>query len=137
MEKEETKIVSVEKRKKHDSNVQRLENDLKEATAAMNGLKFKVTIGISISYIFLYRLVSAQYSGHIVARLPFMPIQLVRNLAHRGIKPNTVYDCGFGLIYTLATMALKQNVQKALGFAPTRSAYDASRAAQRAARASQ
>lgn len=134
VEKEEIKIVPVDKRKAHERAVARLEEDVKDATNKLSALKFRATILTSVGFFMLYRVVASSFSGRIVARLPFEPIKIVQNLTHRGLpEKSDIRDCGFGLIYTLATMALKQNVPRLFGFAPPRSAFDPSKAAARAA----
>jgi calcium load-activated calcium channel len=125
--------VSVDKRKAHERNIIRLEQEVKEATAAMNGMKTRATIATSIGFFMLYRNVSSSYTGVVVAQLPFLPFEILSTLTHRGLESENVRDCGFSFIYTLTTMAFKQNVPKLMGFAPPRSAYDATRAAARAA----
>lgn len=134
MEKEEARVVAIDKRKQQEKVVTRIEDELKDATTKMNGLKLKTNILVGVMFFFLYRMVAAKWTGVVVARLPFMPIRIVQNLSHRGIEGNDVYECSFGLIYTLCTMGLKQNIPKLLGFVPPRSAYGAMRAADRAAK---
>lgn len=112
----------------------RLEEDVKDATNKLSALKFKATAATSIGFFLLYRVVASNFTGHVIARLPFEPIKIVRNITHRGLSEQSdIRDCGFGLIYTLATMALKQNIPRMFGFTPPRSAFDPSKAAARAA----
>lgn len=132
-EKEEGKLVAVDKRKAHERTITRLEEEVKEATSKMNGMKMRSTIATSIGFFMLYRSVATSYGGIVIARLPFVPFKMLRSFTHRGLPEEDVYACGFGFIYSLATMAFKQNLPKALGFAPPRSAYDPSKAAARMA----
>lgn len=132
-EKEEGKLVAVDKRKAHERAITRLEEEVKEATSKMNGMKMKSTIATSLGFFVLYRTVASSYAGIVIARLPFVPFKMLRSFTHRGLEEEDVYACGFGFIYSLATMAFKQNLPKALGFAPPRSAYDPSKAAARMA----
>lgn len=127
------KLVSVDKRKAHDRYITRLEEEVKEATSKMNGMKMRSTIATSIGFFMLYRTVASSYSGLVVARLPFLPFKMLRGFTHRGLESEDIRDCGFGFIYSLATMALKQNIPKLLGFSAPRSAYDPSKAAARIA----
>jgi calcium load-activated calcium channel len=117
----------------HEKVVSHLEEEVKKATTEMNGMKFKTNIASSLAFFVLYRYVSSSYSGTVVARLPFLPFKMLSNFTHRGIDGDDLHDCGFGLIYSLATMAVKQNVPKLLGFTAPRSAFDPSKAAARAA----
>ncbi len=68
-----------------------------------------------------------------MARLPFVPFKFVEAFTHRGVSTEDVQDCGFGFIYTLATMAARNNIPRMLGFVSPRSAFDPSKAAARAA----
>lgn len=106
-----------------------MESELKEATAKMNGMKLGVNIGSAVAFFFLYRGVASRWTSVPVAMLPFVPLRIVQNLSHRGLEGDDVTQCSFGLIYTLCTMGLKQNIPKILGFAPPRSAFNMSRVA--------
>lgn len=106
---------------------------MKDATNKMNSMKMKSNLASSFGFFLLYRFVAARYTGVVVARLPFEPFKLLRSMTLRGIETDNTTLCGFGFIYTLATMALKTNIPKLLGFAPPRSAFDPSKAAARAA----
>lgn len=132
-EKEEGKLVPVDKRKVHERTITRLEEEVKDATSKMNWMKMRSTIATSIGFFLLYRSVATSYGGIVIARLPFVPFKMLQSFTHRGLSDEDVYACGFGFIYSLATMAFKQNLPKALGFAPPRSAYDPSKAAARLA----
>jgi calcium load-activated calcium channel len=132
-EKEEAKLVAVDKRKAHERNLARLEEECKEETNKMNGMKMRSTIFSSLAFFILYRTVASSYGSVVVARLPFVPFPLLQNLTHRGVDGVDVCDCGFGFIYTLATMGIKSNVPRIFGFVAPRSAFDASKAAIRAA----
>lgn len=125
--------MSLDKRKAHERGLARLEEEVKDATNKMNGMKMKSNLASSLGFFLLYRFVAAQYTGIIVARLPFEPFKLLRSMTSRGLDTDDITLCGFGFIYSLATMALKPNIPKLLGFAPPRSAFDASKAAARAA----
>ena len=134
VEREEAKVVSIDKRKAHDKYLGRMEEELKEATARMNGLKLKTNISAGIFFFFLYRAIARNWTGIVVARLPFIPIRFVQNISHRGLPGTDVTECSFGLIYTLCTMGLKQNIPRMLGFKPPRSAFTSQRLADRASR---
>ena len=57
-----------------------------------------------------------------VAKLPFVPISMVQGLSHRNLKGDDLTDCSFIFLYILCTMSIRQNIQKLLGFAPSRAA---------------
>lgn len=134
--KEDAKIVSVEKRRKHEKVIESIEDDLKSAAQRMDAIKFKGSIVTGIVFFFLYRMVAAAWMGEVVARLPFLPIKVVQSLSFRGLTGDDTYNCSFGLIYTLCTIGIKANIPKALGFTSPKSAFNASRMAARQQRKS-
>ncbi len=125
-------LIPVDKIKSYEKGVARMESELKDATSKMNGMKLTTNIGSAIAFFFLYRQVAAYWTGVAVATLPFYPLRIVQNLSHRGVPGNNLRDCSFGLIYTLCTMGLKQNIPKLLGVTPPRSAYNMNRVAAQA-----
>ena len=62
------------------------------------------------------------FDGRVVAKLPFTPIYWVQGLSHRNLLGDDMTDCSFIFLYILCTMSIRQNIQKALGFAPSRAA---------------
>ncbi|KAL1458554.1 hypothetical protein WDU94_008692 [Cyamophila willieti] len=63
-----------------------------------------------------------KFDGKIVAKLPFTPISWVQGLSHRNLAGEDHTDCSFIFLYILCTMSIRQNIQKMLGFAPSRTA---------------
>ena len=55
-----------------------------------------------------------------VAKLPFEPISLMRNLTHRNIIGNDFTDCSMIFIYVLSNVSLRPMIQKALGLSGPR-----------------
>lgn len=125
-------LVPVDRAKQYEKTVARMESELKEATAKMNGMKLGVNIASAVAFFFLYRAVASKWASVPVATLPFVPLRIVQSLSHRGLEGDDVRQCAFGLVYTLCTMGLKQNIPKLLGFAPPRSAFNMSRVAEKA-----
>lgn len=123
--------MAVDKRKKHEKNVESIEEELKTASQRMDAIKMKANILVGISFFFLYRMVASAWTGHVVARLPFLPANIVQNISFRGLEGADKYNCAFGFIYTLCTIGIKSNIPKALGFVPPKSAYNAQRMAAR------
>lgn len=62
------------------------------------------------------------FDGRIVARLPFLPISWIQGLSHRNLPGDDYTECSFIFLYILCTMSIRQNIQKLLGFAPSRAA---------------
>lgn len=63
-----------------------------------------------------------RFDGRIVARLPFLPISWIQGLSHRNLPGDDYTECSFIFLYILCTMSIRQNIQKLLGFAPSRAA---------------
>ncbi|KAG0711401.1 Calcium load-activated calcium channel [Chionoecetes opilio] len=62
------------------------------------------------------------FDGRVVAKLPFVPISWLQGLSHRNLMGDDYTDCSFIFLYILCTMSIRQNIQKLLGFAPSRAA---------------
>ncbi|CAG2182551.1 unnamed protein product, partial [Oppiella nova] len=62
------------------------------------------------------------FDGRVVAKLPFIPISLIQGLSHRNLSGEDYTDCSFIFLYILCTMSIRQNIQKLLGFSPSRAA---------------
>ena len=62
------------------------------------------------------------YEGVVVARLPFEPFAMIRGVSHRGIDGEDYRECGVILLYIICSMAIKPNLQRALGHSPPKSA---------------
>ena len=60
------------------------------------------------------------FEGRVVAKLPFTPLSWIQGLSHRSLLGNDPTDCSFIFLYILCTMSVRQNIQKALGLAPSR-----------------
>lgn len=121
----------MDKRKNHEKVIDRIEDDLKDASQKMDAHKFRTNIMSGISFFFLYRMVAAAWTGRVVARLPFIPVSMVQSLSFRGLEGDDTTLCAFGFIYTLCTIGVKANIPKLFGFVSPKSAYDAARMAAR------
>lgn len=128
--------MSVDKRKKHEKVIESIEDDLKVASQRMDAVKLRGSILTGVSFFFLYRMVAAAWTGHVVARLPFLPFKFVKSLSSRGLRDPDEYSCAFGFIYTLCTIGIKANIPKAIGFVSVKSAFNATRMAARQQRKS-
>lgn len=62
------------------------------------------------------------FDGRVVARLPFLPISWIQGLSHRNLPGEDYTECSFIFLYILCTMSIRQNIQKLLGFSPSRAA---------------
>ncbi|VDK23002.1 unnamed protein product [Taenia asiatica] len=62
------------------------------------------------------------FDGRVVCKLPFTPISWLYGMSHRNLHGNDFTDCSFIFLYIICTMSIRQNVQKMLGFSPSRAA---------------
>ena len=63
------------------------------------------------------------YAGVVVAKLPFEPFSLMRNLSHRNLEGNDFTDCSMIFVYILSNVSLRPILQKLLGVSGPRTPY--------------
>merc|ERR1711963_690571 len=85
-------------------------------------LEMKSMFAIGFAFTALLSMFNTIFDGRVVAKLPFTPIYWIQGLSHRNLLGDDMTDSGFIFLYILCTMSIRQNIQKALGFAPSRSA---------------
>jgi hypothetical protein len=122
---------------KQAKKVERAEDDFNTAASNVARLHTTPNILTAVVFIILYRVLSFEFKGKVVAVLPFHPWKLVRRLSQRGLKFSTelveispvvgmgngrVTDmnqvCGFLFIYLMANLSVKFVVNKLLGRKP-------------------
>ena len=81
-----------------------------------------ISISPGFAFTALLSMFNSIFDGRVVAKLPFTPIYWVQGLSHRNLLGDDMTDCSFIFLYILCTMSIRQNIQKALGFAPSRAA---------------
>ena len=59
-----------------------------------------------------------KYDGTPVARLPFTPMSFMLKVTHRNLPGEDFTECSVIFLYMLSSMAIKPNLQRALGFTP-------------------
>uniref|UniRef100_A0A6B0V2C6 Calcium load-activated calcium channel n=1 Tax=Ixodes ricinus TaxID=34613 RepID=A0A6B0V2C6_IXORI len=85
-------------------------------------VKMKSMFAIGFAFTALLSMFNSIFDGRVVAKLPFVPISWVQGLSHRNLTGEDYTDCSFIFLYILCTMSIRQNTQKLLGFAPSRTA---------------
>uniref|UniRef100_A0A7S0ZBL7 Calcium load-activated calcium channel n=1 Tax=Timspurckia oligopyrenoides TaxID=708627 RepID=A0A7S0ZBL7_9RHOD len=127
LEKEKSTLVALDKRKAHEKKVARLEEDLKAATAELSRSKFKLNIFVSMCYMVMYYYLNNYVFNNSgpIGKVPFEPMFMAKSFVHRGIQSEDVKEIGFAFMYAISSMSVKANIQKALGFSPPRSNFDA------------
>lgn len=87
----------------------------------------------SLVFLMLFRVLGTEYSGKVVAVIPFVPPRLLRKLTLRGLnivsttelkdsEYNVNQACSFLFIYLLCTLSIKFIVNKLVGVAPPKGA---------------
>ena len=110
---------------KTDTKLQkRIDDEEKRLRSAQKELmtsKSKSSLMVSVLSIGIMITLRKVYAGKIVARLPFEPIWMFKNLAGAGIESDGTYsECGYIFLYILCNMSIKASIQKACGFTTTR-----------------
>nr|ACO15312.1 Transmembrane and coiled-coil domain-containing protein 1 [Caligus clemensi] len=109
---------SSSKKKKLERDEERLKSTDRDLMLA----KMKSMMGIGFAFTSLLSMFNSLFEGRVVAKLPFTPISWVQGISHRNLNGDDMTDCSFIFLYILCTMSIRQNIQKALGFAPSRAA---------------
>jgi len=108
---------------KSAKKIQRAEDDYTEAAAEVARRHTAPSFFTSMVFLILYRILSAEYSGRIVAMLPFRPWGLLRRLTARNLH---VVDadrcCAFLFVYVLSTLSVKFVIHRLVGVRPPRGA---------------
>merc|ERR1712142_1001034 len=108
---------STQKRK-----MEREEERLKNTNRDLMLVKMKSMMAIGFAFTSLLSMFNSIFDGKVVAKLPFVPLSWIQGISHRNLMGNDFTDCSFIFLYILCTMSIRQNIQKALGFAPSRAA---------------
>nr|CAI5824549.1 unnamed protein product [Callosobruchus analis] len=108
--------------KHHKKKIEREEERLKNNNRDLSFVKMKSMFAIGFAFTALLSMFNTIFDGRVVARLPFLPLTWIQGLSHRNLPGEDYYDCSFIFLYILCTMSIRQNIQKLLGFAPSRAA---------------
>lgn len=108
--------------KQQKKKLEREEEKLKNHNRDLSMVKMKSMFAIGFAFTALLSMFNNIFDGRVVAKLPFTPIGLIQGLSHRNLAGADFTDCSFIFLYILCTMSIRQNIQKILGFAPSRAA---------------
>ncbi|KAL7287139.1 calcium load-activated calcium channel [Trichogramma pretiosum] len=108
--------------KQQKKKIEREEERLKNNNRDLSLVKMKSMFAIGFAFTALLSMFNSIFDGRIVARLPFTPISWIQGLSHRNLPGDDYTECSFIFLYILCTMSIRQNIQKMLGFAPSRTA---------------
>lgn len=104
--------------------LEREEERLKANNRDLSMVKMKSMLFVGLTFTAILGLCNSLFHGRVVAKLPFIPIGFLKGVSHRNIAGDDLTDCSFIFLYMLCTMSIRANVQKILGFAPSRSAME-------------
>jgi len=107
---------------KNKKKLEKDEEKLKVTNRDLSMVKMKSLFFIGITFTALLSMFNTIFEGRVVAHLPFWPVSWIQGISHRNLSGEDYYECSFIFFYILCTMSIRQNVQKALGFAPSRAA---------------
>ena len=103
-------------KKKLEKSEEKLQGDNRE----INMIKTKSMVILGFTFTALLGMFNQIFDAVVVAKLPFEPIPFLQGLTHRNLMGNDMRDCSFIFLYILCTMAIRENLQKLTGFAPSR-----------------
>lgn len=118
---------------KNAKKIQRVQNDFSDAAAAVAQKHTPSSFLTSILFLILYRVLSTEYSGKVVAVLPFEPWRIVRRITIKGLDisaddlASSDYtdlnrSCSFLFVYMLCTLSLKFVTHKICAVHPPKGA---------------
>lgn len=104
--------------------LEREEERLKANSRDLSMAKMKSMFFVGFAFTAILGMFNSIFHGRVVAKLPFIPFGFIQGLSHRNLPGDDLTDCSFIFLYVLCTMSIRSNVQKLLGFAPSRSTID-------------
>lgn len=108
--------------KQQKKKIERDEEKLKNNSRDMSMVKMKSMFATGFAFTALLSMFNSIFDAKVVARLPFVPISFIQGLSHRNLPGDDFTECSFIFLYILCTMSFRQNIQKLLGFSPSRAA---------------
>uniref|UniRef100_A0A0N4ZX66 Calcium load-activated calcium channel n=1 Tax=Parastrongyloides trichosuri TaxID=131310 RepID=A0A0N4ZX66_PARTI len=119
--------ISVDNKQKSNDNTPRIKKRieiemerLRQYHKDLSKIKYKVTIGTVIMFMFFMGYFHQYFDGIVLAKLPFEPIPPISYFTHKGLAGDDVTDCSFPFFYLFCTISIRQHVQKICGVWPPR-----------------
>lgn len=104
--------------------LEREEELLKANSRDLSMAKMKSMFIIGFAFTAILGMFNSIFHGRVVAKLPFVPFGFIQGLSHRNLPGEDLTDCSFIFLYVLCTMSIRANIQKVLGFAPSRASVE-------------
>jgi len=95
---------------------QKLEAELRKELRDLNAMKFRATFFLMFSMVAIFAVMNSIFEGVVVAKLPFEPFPLLRNVTHQGLLGDDSTDCAMTFMLMISAAAVRPNIQKILGF---------------------
>lgn len=102
----------------------REEERLKANNRDLAMVKMKSMFFVGFAFTAILGMFNSIFHGRVVAKLPFTPLGFIQGLSHRNLPGDDLTDCSFIFLYVLCTMSIRSNIQKILGFAPSRTSLE-------------
>eukprot|EP00731_Ephydatia_muelleri_P024899 Em0016g1170a len=102
--------------------IEKAEEQLKNVSRDLSMIRMQSVLVIGFTFTALLGMFNTIFDGRVVAKLPFEPFGIVQSVSHRNLMGKDITDCSFLFLYILCTMSIRENVQKLLGFGPSRTA---------------
>lgn len=106
----------------------REEERLKANSRDLSMVKMKSMFFVGLTFTAILGMFNSLFHGRVVAKLPFIPLGFIQGVSHRNLAGNDLTDCSFIFLYMLCTMSIRSNIQKMLGFAPSRASLEQNQA---------
>ncbi|EDV28010.1 Transmembrane and coiled-coil domains protein 1 [Trichoplax sp. H2] len=120
--KKESMTTDINKQIGQKKKIEKFEEKLKGDNRDLSFVKMKSMFFIGFTFTALLGMFNTVFDGRVVAKLPFVPHSFFQGISHRNLMGQDMTDCSFIFLYILCTMSIRQNLQKLLGFAPSRAA---------------
>lgn len=113
-------LVDKSVKRKLDREEERLKANNRDLAMA----KMKSMFFVGFAFTAILGMFNSIFHGRVVAKLPFTPLGFIQGLSHRNLPGDDLTDCSFIFLYVLCTMSIRSNIQKILGFAPSRTSLE-------------
>jgi hypothetical protein len=88
-------VEDLKKTGKDEIKCKRFERDMKAENTKLMGMRMYSLVFLGITSFVLYQAMRKSYAGLIVAKLPFVPFELLTRMSHAGLEGSDMTDCSF------------------------------------------